>query len=206
LGRAYSSWIESIKVIPAVEGRKFIGSILWRNIKQKGHEICHLSSANSGYYLEGIAVFLHAGAPCLLSYWIACDRLWQTESARVEGLVGQEKISRQVMVDQERHWWLNGVEVPEVSGSIDLDLNFSPCTNMLPIRRLGLQVGERASFIAAWLKFPSFNLAPLPQQYERLRESIYRYSSNNRQFVADLAVNSHGFVTDYPGIWTAETD
>lgn len=97
-----------------------------------------------------------------------------------------------------------GRERPEVAGCIDLDLNFSPCTNLLPIRRLGLAIGQEAQVRAAWLRFPNFELEPLPQLYRRLDESTYRYESGGGQFVADLQVNQTGFVTNYPGIWQAE--
>ncbi len=89
-------------------------------------------------------------------------------------------------------------------GCIDLDLNFSPSTNLLPIRRLALTVGETADVRAAWLRFPSFKLEPLPQQYRRIGETTYRYESAGGQFIADLKVNRSGFVVDYPSIWQAE--
>lgn len=91
-----------------------------------------------------------------------------------------------------------------MAGSTDIDLNFSPSTNLLPIRRLNLAVGEAANVNATWLRFPSFQLELLPQQYRRLGEDIYRYESAGGQFVAELKVNSSGFVLDYPGIWQAE--
>ena len=94
--------------------------------------------------------------------------------------------------------------MPEVAGCIDVDLNFSPSTNLIPIRRLNLKLREKAELTAAWLKFPSFTLEPLPQSYERLEEQIYRYESGNGSFVTDLRVNPVGFVLDYPGIWLAE--
>jgi hypothetical protein len=189
-----------------MDERISISSILWRSILQKGHEFCHLYAVTVGYLLEGTAIFLQDGNPCLLSYSIYCDTLWQTLNASIEGWVGKEMVNKQIHVGGDKRWWLNEVEVQDLAGSIDLDLNFSPCTNLLPIRRIELQVGEKAAITAAWLKFPSFSLEPLPQQYQRLGESIYRYSSSNGQFVADLKVDSNGFVTDYPGIWVAESN
>jgi hypothetical protein len=85
-----------------------------------------------------------------------------------------------------------------------LDLNFSPSTNLLPIRRLNLAVGQEAQVKAAWLRFPSFELEPLSQVYRRIDELTYRYESGEGRFVADLTVNSVGFVTNYPDIWQAE--
>jgi hypothetical protein len=95
------------------------------------------------------------------------------------------------------------VAQPSVTGCIDLDLNFSPSTNLLPIRRLNLAVGDEAQVRAAWLRFPSFELEPLFQTYRRIDESTYRYLSSTG-FAADLEVSSVGFVTNYPGIWEVE--
>ena len=100
-------------------------------------------------------------------------------------------------------WTLNGVEESTVEGCIDLDLNFSPATNLLPIRRLKLAIGEQGEVKAAWLRFPGFRLELLPQVYTRLDELTYRYSSDGGSFVRDLTVNDVGFVTDYPGLWQA---
>lgn len=91
-----------------------------------------------------------------------------------------------------------------MAGCTDLDLNFSPSTNTLPIRRLNLAIGQEAKVKAAWLRFPNFELEPLYQLYRRVDEAIYRYESGGSQFVADLEVNQAGFVTNYPGIWQAE--
>jgi len=99
---------------------------------------------------------------------------------------------------------MNGVAKPLVANCVDLDLNFSPSTNLLPIRRLDLEIGAQAEVLAAWLRFPSFELEPLSQVYERLGEFKYRYSSRGGQFVAELTVNKTGFVTVYPQSWEAE--
>ena len=106
--------------------------------------------------------------------------------------------------DAERRWRLDGAERPEVEGCLDIDLNFSPSTNLLPIRRLDLAVGEQASVRAAWLRFPSFSLEPLQQRYHRLDGGLYRYESGGGRFTADLLVDESGFVTRYPGVWEAE--
>ncbi len=179
-------------------------TILWRFIVFPGHEFCRISQQDAEWYLRGTAVFSHEQRPCLLSYHVTCAAAWHTLRADVDGWVGQTRINIQLTTDKDRHWRLNEVEVPEVTGCTDLDLNFSPSTNTLPIRRLGLAVGETAEVRAAWLRFPGFNLEPLEQRYTRLEESLYRYESGGGRFVADLRVNRAGFVTDYPSIWTAE--
>ena len=180
-------------------------SILWRSIVFPGHEACRLVSQESGWHLEGAAVFSHEAQICRLDYQVLCDSVWQTVSAKVGGWLGERVIDIQIKTDTNGHWWLNNVEQPDVMGCTDIDLNFSPSTNLLPIRRLGLAIGQAAEVKAAWLRFPSFNIEPLSQIYRRLDETTYRYESAGGQFVADLKVNQAGFVVDYPGLWQAES-
>ncbi len=182
-----------------------MASILWRGLIWPGHEACRLFAQDSCWHLEGTAVFPHEQQPCRLDYQIICDAAWQTLTAKVEGWLGSTVIGIQLRADAARRWWLNEVEQPEVMGCIDLDLNFSPATNLLPIRRLDLAVGGIADIQAAWLRFPGFELELLRQQYRRLSETVYRYESAGGQFAADLEVNRSGFVVDYPGIWQGET-
>ena len=165
-------------------------SILWRGIELPGHEACQLSWRDSKRYLEGTAVFSYAQKPCNLSYHILCDLAWRTLRVNVEGWLGNKKVYMRISTDPDQHWRLNQVEIPEVTGCSDVDLNFSPSTNLIPIRRLNLAVGASADITAAWLKFPGFTLEPLPQRYTRLEEQLYRYESGNDRFVADLQAQS----------------
>ncbi len=179
-------------------------SILWHRLDQPGHESARIYFKNSCWHLAGTAVFAHNQQSCRLDYLIACDAQWRTASAKVSGWVGDQTIEIDLAVDAAQRWRLNGTERPEVAGCIDLDLNFSPSTNLLPIRRLNLQIGQEAMVNAAWLRFPSFNLEPLEQLYRRVDETTYRYESAGGRFVTDLQVNEAGLVTLYPKFWQAE--
>ena len=179
-------------------------SILWRAIYWPGHEACSLHRLDAEWRLEGTAVFLYEGRICRLAYLIVCDAIWHTRSAEVSGSVGDEDINLQLSVDAHHRWQVNGVAKPAVDGCIDLDLNFSPATNLLPIRRLNLEAGARREVKAAWLRFPSFELEPLSQVYERLSEFKYRYSSRAGNAGTELTVNKVGFVTVYPQLWEVE--
>lgn len=179
-----------------------VQSILWRRLDQPGHESAQLVHQDSDWRLTGTAVFAYQQQPCRLDYLVTCDAKWQTVSARVAGWVRDEAVEIELAVDAARRWWVNGKECPEVVGCIDLDLNFSPSTNLLPLRRLDLAMGQEAEVIAAWLRFPSFTLEPLHQVYRRIAVATYRYESAGGAFVRDLSVNAVGFVTDYPDLWT----
>lgn len=163
-------------------------------------------SEEGRWFLDGAANFSHDQQPCRLDYLVACEADWTTRYARVAGRVGDKAIKIDLSVDPVRgRWALNGVEEPGVNGCIDVDLNFSPSTNLLPIRRLNLAIGDAAEVKAAWLRFPNFELEPLRQVYRRLDENTYRYESNDGKFTAELKVNSIGLVTSYPGIWEEES-
>ena len=179
-------------------------SILWRRLDRPGHELARVAPAESGWILSGTALFLHEGGTCQLDYEVRCNELWETVSGKVVGRVGEEAISIDVAVGPGGVWTSNGVEVPAVRGAVDLDLNFSPSTNLLPIRRLNLSVEQEASVRAAWLRFPSFDFEPLEQTYRRIETSTYRYASAGGRFTADLSVNEAGLVTFYPGLAESE--
>lgn len=178
--------------------------ILWRRLDRPGHEFARLTLQESTRCLSGTAVFLWDRQPCRLEYLVICDARWRTMTGRVTGSVGDQEIDLECALDSEGHWRLDGREQPQVAGCIDLDLNFSPSTNLLPIRRLNLEMGEEALVRAAWLRFPSFHLEPLDQVYRRTKESVYRYESAGGSFVADLQVDSQGFVTRYADLWEIE--
>lgn len=180
-------------------------SILWRRLDRPGHECARLHRGDDGWRLVGTAVFAHGRLPCRLDYEVTCDAAWQTSSGKVRGWVGERVVGIEISVDAGRRWRLNGEERPEVEGCADLDLNFSPSTNLLPIRRLRPGAGQGAEVRAAWLRFPSFTLEPLNQYYTRIDEATYRYESDGGRFAAELKVSEEGFVTEYPGFWGEES-
>ena len=179
-------------------------TIIWHRLDTPGHESARLFLIKSRWTLSGTAVFVHDRQPCRLNYLLKCDSEWQTLSAKIAGWVGDEVIGVDISADSEHHWRLNKEECADLTGCIDLDLNFSPLTNTLPIRRLNLAVGHEARVRAAWLRFPNFKLEPLEQVYRREGKDTYRYESGGGVFVRTLDVNSVGFVTKYPGFWQEE--
>src|ERR671934_1946510 len=113
-------------------------SVLWRRLDQPGHETARVLFRDSCWHLTGTAIFVHNREACRLDYLVVCDSGWRTISGRVARWVADQDVDIELFFDSARRWRLNG----------------SPSTNLLPIRRLGLAVGQEAKVRAAWLRFP----------------------------------------------------
>lgn len=180
-------------------------AVMWRNISRPGHESAYIHHDGSLWHLKGTAVFLAERDACCLGYSIVCDSRWRTRACHVDGWIGRRHVDVRISVRPDGRWERNDDIIAGVDGATDIDLNFSPSTNLLPIRRLNLAVGESADVKAAWLRFPSMRVELLEQTYTRTAENRYLYRSRGGAFTAELTVDQAGFVTMYPGGWEALT-
>jgi hypothetical protein len=127
-----------------------------------------------------------------------------TLRGEVRGEVEGKPVSLSIVRERSGDWSVNGAPVPDLGGLIDLDLGFTPATNLFPLRRLALEVGESADAEAAWLDDEHWALRRLPQRYERRDESRYWYESPTAGYRGMLRVTKAGFVTEYPGLWKGD--
>lgn len=96
---------------------------------------------------------------------------------------------------------VNGAKRPDLDGCTDVDLLCTPFTNTLPIRRLGLDVGSSADIVVAYIDPESLLVEPSPQRYARTGERRWRFEAIGGEFVAELDVDEHGLVGDYPDLF-----
>jgi uncharacterized protein len=178
-------------------------SILWCRIDTPGHDACWLTQHSSGCELSGTAVFKHDERVASLHYRLLCDHDWQTIEAHITGSFGDETIDRSIRRSGSK-WEMNGELISGLDECIDLDLGFTPATNLVQLRRLNLQMGESATYTVAWLDDVSFEIRPLVQHYERRSETSYWYESPSTGYQALLEVSRDGFITSYPELWQVE--
>jgi uncharacterized protein len=57
--------------------------------------------------------------------------------------------------DEKNIWFTDESLLPSMMGLFDVDLEFSPATNTLPIRRLNLKVGESVVVDVVWVRLDS---------------------------------------------------
>lgn len=163
--------------------------------------MARLAPRSGGWRLAGLAAFRQGDDDCRLRYVVDCDRRWLTRSVAIEGRVGPRRVSLGIAADGAGRWTQDGEPQPAVAGCLDVDLAFTPATNLLPIRRLELPVGGSASVAAAWLTLPELRLRELEQRYRRSGPTRYEYEAPATSFRTSLTVTPSGLVADYPGLW-----
>jgi uncharacterized protein len=178
-------------------------SILWKRLDTEGHDGCRLVALDAGWRLDGVAAFLENGLPCGLAYVVECDAGWRSGRARVTGVAGSESVDIAIEHTSDGRWLVSGVEQADVTGLVDVDLGFTPATNLIALQRLALAVGVETPAPAAYLTFPQLRLERLDQSYRRLDEHRYHYRSPAYGYDDVITVGPSGFVTDYPGLWLA---
>ena len=182
-----------------------MSDIVWRSAWLNGSEHCSLATIDAGHLFHGMVVAVFDGRPGSVRYRVEVDGSWRTRNVRVDLRLDGEDRMLDLSADGEGAWTVDGHPADQLRGCLDVDLGCSPSTNTLPIRRLGLEVGESEEIVAAWVRFPDLTVEPLRQTYQRSEERSWRYSSGD--FVAGLTVNEEGLVLEYrtPELtpWTA---
>ena len=166
--------------------------VRWRRLDAPGFEQARFARIPIGWEVAGELEDSEGGVIAQLRYTVLCDSRWCTRSAVVEGRVDGEPMRLALAASGAGEWTREGRILEGLAGALDIDLGFTPATNTLPIRRLGLAVGESAPVRSAWLRFPGLTLETLEQTYRRESDRIYRYSAvvDGTPFVARLETDS----------------
>ncbi len=176
-------------------------AFFWRKLDHPGHDSCRLIKLSAGWRLSGAAVFLDAPGACHFQYEVVADAAFRTKSAAVVGYLGRKAIDIRIRSAGRGRWRVNGVLNADVAGCIDVDLSFTPATNLFALRRLELKVGEHVETPAAYLEFPRLRFTRLPQRYGRIGRTKYAYEAPTVGYAGILQVSSLGAVLRYPGLF-----
>lgn len=176
-------------------------TVRWTDAEGRGLEHCLLAFGSGGLTLEGAVAGTRKGNYGA-HYLVRADAAGRTRQVRLRHVGGPEL---HLSVDGNARWRdeIAGRALPDLDGCLDVDLGITPATNTLPIRRLGLALGETRAVRAAYVPLPSeiggdFLPRPAEQRYTRLADRLWRYEGLFRDFTAELAVDDLGLVLDYP--------
>jgi hypothetical protein len=177
---------------------------VWVSLRWPGIEHAHLDQGVEHYQADSRAILVLEGAPIRVEYRLAWDIQWRAR----ELLIRTESLGRVNQLELRSDGggtWTDGegTHLPGLDGCIDIDIAMTPLTNTLPIRRLGLAVGERREMDVVYVKMPDLVVVPVTQSYEFLEATnegaLYRYQSST--FQAELSVDRNDLVVSYPTVW-----
>lgn len=165
--------------------------VRWASWSGDTLEVLRLAWENAGWTAEGVIGGID------IQYAIRLDEDWNVRQFVL--FRDAEEPDLWLARDVAGRWGeVNGVYRRELDGCTDLDLVSSPFSRTLPIRRLGLAVGESADVQVAWIDHDSLQVAPVRQRYARVGERRWRMESLETGYDVTFDVDEHGLTLDEP--------
>lgn len=132
-------------------------------------------------------------------YRVFCDASWRTRRAEISLFDGHRV---ELQSDGAGNWRLDRRPAPHLKRATDIDITATPFTNTLPIRRLGLKVGQQKEILSAYVSLPDMAVTADPQRYTCIEPGrLYRFESSGGSFVREIKVDADGLVLEYPGLF-----
>jgi uncharacterized protein len=181
----------------------FLKSLVWICKDCPSTEYFSLSELNEEYTLRG-TVIVNEPAPTLINYEITCDKHWSTKRMHITQEQNGKTNSLTLKTGDQHLWFKDESSLSSMTGLLDVDLEFSPATNTLPIQRLSLKVSESKTVDAVWVRLEGLGLTRIQQKYSRLTNDCYLYE-NQFGFKATLQVDALGLVIRYGDLWQRKT-
>jgi uncharacterized protein len=177
----------------------------WRHLDaREGFEVLFLRREADGYRFEGQSTGVEDGEAWGVRYAVTVDSDWTTRSAHVVGLSAEGAKEVSLAGDGAGSWRVDGRQAPQLDGCLDVDLEASAFTNAFPVRRLRLDVGERADAPAVYVRALDLSVERLDQRYARLPDDgdhrRFDYESPAFDYRDELVYDEFGLVLSYPGL------
>lgn len=149
-----------------------------------------------------ILTFDDDGRPFRLTCKLTWTPDWQLRRAEITLITVSETRVLGVETNGKGHWRHSGGRtIAALEGCTDIDIWPTPFTNTFPIRRKPLAVGEKREFLVAWVNAPALTIEPQRQAYTRVDERLYLFENLDSSFKAELTVDEHDLVVDYPKLF-----
>ena len=176
-------------------------TVRWQRLDRTGTERATLWRSKGKWNIDG-RIETDLETRSRIRYRVTCDGTWRTQASWVTIKEGRARRRLALFVTEDGGWILNGKEQGDLQGCIDIDLEVSPATNTLPIRRLDSAVGEERQIQVAWVRFPDLRVEPTLQRYTRVAERRYRFENLASGYSVEILVDDVGLVLEYPDLWS----
>lgn len=170
----------------------------WSGWDGQGHEVLQLGWESGGWTADGVVRGITSD-DWGIHYVIRLDERWKLRQFLLFRDLPDPDLW--LGVDPTGRWGeINGARRPELDGCVAVDMACTPFTNTLPIRRLRIEVGDTAELKIARVDHDTLEITAEQQRYTRLSLDRWRYEDSSG-FTAELHVDDHGLVHDYPGLF-----
>jgi hypothetical protein len=162
-----------------------------------------------------------------VEYELVCASRWRFTELTISVTDAAGARSLTLARTPEGRWLADGQPRPDLDGCADIDINRTPLTNTLPIRRLDWSPGRGRDLDVTYVTVPDLTVGKVQQRYTLLTPDaalarrdghagrspqpeagsdypVFRYEAGS--FRADLQVDDDGLVLDYPGLWRRVCD
>lgn len=124
-------------------------------------------------------------------------------SAAIEGMIGVRRVDYAIARNLSG-WTVNSVTVQGMQHLVDVDLGFTPATNLQQLQRVEIVRVGAVDVPVAWFDIETGKLTELAQRYERRGESTYWYEAPRFGYAGLLELDPDGFIRSYPSLWERE--
>lgn len=162
-------------------------------------EMLEIADGPSHIEARGMILSGAGETPFGASYNIRLRPDWTFEALNLRMLDGRTLRLR----SDGRGAWIGNDDAPltDLAKCVDIDLSGTPFTNTLPIRRVSHTPGEPQGFTMAFVDMDTLSVTPREQCYTQLSPTRFRYLSVQSGFIAEIEIDSDGFVVFYPGLF-----
>lgn len=176
-------------------------TVAWLSLAEPRLEHVTIWRGLRGFAAHGRLASVDAGRPVFARYRLDLDEDWRTRRLQAVWRSAGESARRvRLRRDADSAWHDVAGPRPDLAGCLAVDLAWTPLTNTLPIRSLGLAAGEQREITVAYVA-PDLSVLPDGQRYTRLGPQRWRFDSLDSDFTAEMTVDGEGLVVDYPPLF-----
>lgn len=178
--------------------------LIWQHLDAAGWEHVRVIDDHPGWTVfDSILVREDKGQVLRGGYTLVVDKQWRTLELRfmLESAPGSMQ-GIHLLTEGDGRWTdANEQHIPELDGISDVDIQWSPLTNTLPLNRLGMSEGSHHDVRVAYIALPDIALQVVDQHYDRPNEEVLEFSAPGRPEKFAIEVDNNGFVKHYPELF-----
>lgn len=178
--------------------------LIWQHLEAPGWEHVRVITDHPGWTVfDSILVREDGGQVLRGGYTLVVDKQWRTLELRfmLESAPGSMQ-GIHLLSEGEGRWTdADEQHIPELDGILDVDIQWSPLTNTLPLKRLDMQEESDHDIRVAYISLPQLALQVVDQHYHRPSASTIEFSAPGSPEKYLMDVDQDGYVSAYPELF-----